>query len=86
MSQYGESVQHIDALWNSIQGQLRPVGSRVSVYGHGPGTITAYNHRRLGLYHRGRFPYVIRFDTGFSEVYGLTEVDDEGRWPPRPTE
>lgn len=47
------------------------------VDGHKFGTVIEYNEVQGGHYGQSNFPYVVRFDNGFTEVYRDEELCHE---------
>lgn len=51
------------------------IGTRVRHSGYGTGTIVRRNQSPIDSFYSGlRYPYVVRFDNGFVEVYGRAEL------------
>jgi hypothetical protein len=57
------------------------IGQRVSHDGHGKGTVTevrtgpdGVTERYPGAYTPSRYPYVVRFDSGYTDVYAPSDL------------
>ena len=53
---------------------LFPLGTTVYHDGHGRGVVTAYNNHPSPWYGRSKYPYFVRFDSGYQDVYSPKEL------------
>lgn len=51
-----------------------PVGTQVSHINRGAGVIIAYNDTEHGFYNKTKYPYVVQFIGGHSDVYAESDL------------